>query len=206
MDELGQNSKDHELVRREAGLNAQRATLARTTLVKEINTLSAENKELRDRMALLEQELKTCKASYEECDAERNILLTARGIIPKVNPVWAPMRSYSPVKVAVGAKDKISNEYEQKSSMKDIADNPARGMYMELNTWTYTYILTLKGVILGTIPSSLVLRIWVGTWNMGASPLPILSGNTKSTFPPDLRAFVTPGYDLYALGVQEGVG
>ena len=139
MDELGQNSKDHELVRREAGLNAQRATLARTTLVKEINTLSAENKELRDRMALLEQELKTCKASYEECDAERNILLTARGIIPKVNPVWAPMRSYSPVKVAVGAKDKISNEYEQKSSMKDIAENPARGMYMELNTWTYIH-------------------------------------------------------------------
>jgi len=42
------------------------------------------------------------------------------------------------------------------------------------------------------------VRIWAGTWNMGAKEFP-------KSMEEELRVFVPIGYDLYALGVQEGI-
>jgi hypothetical protein len=65
--------------------------------------------------------------------------------------------------------------------------------------YVYVYICMFVCMYVYYVESScLVLKMWVGSWNMGAAPL------TPPTA--SLRAFVPPGYELYAAGVQECVG
>ena len=89
IDELSQHSKTQESIRLEAGISENRATLARSTLVKEIDILSKENNTLRHKMEILDKDFKAAMSRLETSEAERITLLTANGIIPKANPVWA---------------------------------------------------------------------------------------------------------------------
>jgi hypothetical protein len=69
--------------------------------------------------------------------------------------------------------------------------------------------LNSNGIIPKSLPKWMVsnastpstMRIWVGTWNLGASD-PVFR-TSQSSLP--LEPFVIPGYDLYCLGVQECV-
>eukprot|EP00602_Paraphysomonas_sp_CaronLab_P005504 CAMPEP_0185022322 /NCGR_PEP_ID=MMETSP1103-20130426/5032_1 /TAXON_ID=36769 /ORGANISM="Paraphysomonas bandaiensis, Strain Caron Lab Isolate" /LENGTH=906 /DNA_ID=CAMNT_0027554333 /DNA_START=389 /DNA_END=3109 /DNA_ORIENTATION=+ len=70
-------------------------------------------------------------------------------------------------------------------------------------------LLSASGVVPKVLPSwslsNSVARIWVGSWNMGASdPVSLGSGSPSlaSTIS-RVQSFAPPGYDIYCVGVQE---
>jgi len=212
LEELSQQSKSHESVRQEAGLNARRATLARTSLVKEIDNLSKENKELKQQIERMESDFKAAMSRLEESDAERMTLLTARGVIPRASSLWA--QPYVPP-TASPRSSTVDRSETSSSNANSRNVSPHRVMKRidrtndgspQKDAGSSSSILYKQNDHFAQLSSSLVLRMWVGTWNMGATGLPSLLPTSHVDHSSFLQPFVVPGYDVYAIGVQECVG
>lgn len=141
-----------------------------------IATLSESKEALVARVAELEAKLGKDADLYRAVDHERKLLLRARGILPRTIPSWAMHRAITSPTCAGSDKRAFSSSAGGDPSAEVGTDTP---------------------------PGLDMAKVWVGTWNVGGME-PFVGLDLQRSYKL-LRPFVPSGYDVYFVGIQEGV-
>lgn len=144
-----------------------------------LSHMSAQNEALVAQLKDLESRLGAEMASHRAVDQERKLLLRARGILPRTIPSWALTRAITSPAGTIGLGMNTGGGSGRMSSVS-VSDPPP--------------------LPVGALDMA---KVWVGTWNVGAME-PFVGMDLQRSYQL-LRPFVPSGYDIYFIGIQEGV-